>query len=160
DFDQALQRNPHSRAALQNKASVLEEYLERRDEALATLDKIIALYPDYVLARARPGIILARLAPREAPHPHPRASLPLDDRAATHYQVAGIYALTSQQQAEDRREAYRLLKGALLKGYGFDLLEKDPDLKPIRGEPEFSRLVEAARSLRTDTPTKPDTGMR
>ena len=76
-------------------------------------------------------------------------SLARDSQPATLYQVAGIYALTSQQCADDRLEALRLLSAALRKGYGLDLLARDPDLDPIRKDPEFTRIVTAAQTARS-----------
>ena len=52
------------------------------------------------------------------------------------------------EHRDDRHEAFRLLSSALRKGYGFELLAQDRDLDPIRDDPEFHRLVEAARILR------------
>ena len=66
----------------------------------------------------------------------------------TLYQLAGIYALTSQKNPDDRRQAFRLLSVSLQRGVGFDLLETDRDLDPIRACPEFQTLVEAARAIR------------
>jgi len=43
----------------------------------------------------------------------------------------------------------------LREGYGFDLIEIDPDLDPIRGQTEFRRLVEAARTLKPHVGTQP-----
>ena len=76
-----------------------------------------------------------------------KESLLRDTSASNLYQVAGIYALTSRQEPDDRHEAFRLLASALRKGFGFDLLESDPDLNPVRSEPEFRRLVDASRSV-------------
>jgi hypothetical protein len=107
----------------------------------------VTLYPDYVEARAGRGVLHARLGHREAAHADAEESLHRDTRPAIQYQVAGIYALTSKQHAEDRREAFRLLSAALRGGYGFDLLVQDTDLDPVRKLPEFQRLVDAARAL-------------
>ena len=63
------------------------------------------------------------------------------------YQVACIYALTSKQQPDDRLQAFQLLSSALRKGYGFQYLEIDTDLDPLRPLPEFRRLTDAARRL-------------
>jgi eukaryotic-like serine/threonine-protein kinase len=93
-------------------------------------------------------VLLARLGRREAAHADAREALQRDGGPANHYQVAGIYALTSRQNPDDRREAFRLLASALRQGYGFAHLKADRDLDPIRGQPEFSRIVEAALALR------------
>jgi serine/threonine protein kinase/tetratricopeptide (TPR) repeat protein len=148
DFEKALELNPHSRAALQDKASVLSENLGRAKDSVPVFDRLVTLYPDYVLARSGRGVILARLKQREAALQDAKESLARDSKPETLYQVAGIYALTSRQNPDDRREAFRLLSSTLQKGYGFALLDKDSDLDPIRDQPEFRRLVEAARALR------------
>jgi hypothetical protein len=93
--------------------------------------------------------LLARLGRREAAHVDARRALPRDATPFNVYQVAGIYALTSRQNADDRREALRLLESALSQGFGLDLLDRDRDLDAIRDQPEFRRLVEAARDRRT-----------
>jgi serine/threonine protein kinase/Flp pilus assembly protein TadD len=147
DFDEALKLNPRSREALQNKAHVLSERMGRTTEAIAVLDKEVATYPDDVLARAGRGVLLARQGKRRAALDDAKAALRLDTEPSTLYQVAGIYALCSREQPDDRREAIRLLSSALRGGFGFDLLETDPDLAPVRQLPEFRRLVAASRGL-------------
>ena len=146
DFEKAAELNPRSLAALQNQAHVLSK-LGRNDQAIRVLDRVIGLYPDFVPARAGRGVLRARLQQRQAAHQDADDALARDFGPATQYQVAGIYALTSGQDTEDRMQALRYLKAALRKGYGFELLEQDRDLDPIRERPEFRQLVGAARSL-------------
>jgi tetratricopeptide (TPR) repeat protein len=146
DFEGALRLNPRSLAALENRAHVLAEPLGQTKEAIAVLDQVVALYPDQTQAVAGRGVLRARLGHGYAARADARDALRLDGRPATLYQVAGIYALTSQQNPEDRNEAFRLLGAALRQGYGFDLVDSDPDLAPLRKLPEFRRLVEAARA--------------
>jgi tetratricopeptide (TPR) repeat protein len=148
DFDQALKLNVRSLAALQNKAHVLSK-LGRNEEAARTLDRAVEVHPDFVPARAGRGVILARLGQREAAHKDATDCLARDNQALTLYQLAGIYALTSAKNPEDRPQAFRLLSIALQRGIGFDLLEGDRDLDPIRNSPEFQALVEAARAIRS-----------
>jgi tetratricopeptide (TPR) repeat protein len=147
DFDQALAINPRSLIALQNKAHILSK-LGKNAEAARTLDKAVDLYPDFVRARAGRGVLLARLGEREAAHQDAGECLARDNKPLTLYQLAGIYALTSQKNADDRRHAFHLLSLALQKGCGFDLLETDKDLDPIRDSAEFRKLVDAARAIR------------
>ena len=148
DFERALGLNPCYLSALQDKANVLAEDLGRTEEAVATLDRAVTLYPNDVPARAGRGVLLARLGRREAAHADARESLRRNSTPMTVYQVAGIYALTSRQVPDDRREAFRLLGSALSQGFGLDLIPKDRDLESIRDQPEFRTLVEAARSRR------------
>ncbi len=56
DFEKALELNPTSRAALQNKAHVLAEKLGRTADAASVLDRVIELYPDYLPARGPRGV--------------------------------------------------------------------------------------------------------
>lgn len=148
DFEQALQLNPRSADGLQNKAHVLAEKLGRPKDALAALDTLVELYPDSVKARSGRGVIHARLGDRELALRDIEETLQRDASPPRLYQVACIYALNSQQHPEDRVQAFQYLSSALRRGYGFNLLETDPDLNPIRALPEFRRLVDAARMLR------------
>src|SRR5204862_227730 len=108
DFDAALALNPRSKSALQDKAHVLAEQLGRTEEAIRVLDTALLHHPDSVEARAGRGVYHARLGHRDAALADARAALTLSDQAGAIYQVAGIYALTSQQEPGDRREALRL----------------------------------------------------
>jgi serine/threonine protein kinase/Tfp pilus assembly protein PilF len=154
DFDRALDRNPRYLPALENRAHVLAERLGRTDEAVRALDRAVGLYPECGRARAARGILLARLGKREGAMQDAREALAGDDSPATLYQIAGIYALTSRQQEDDRREAFALLTAALRRGFGYDLVGTDPDLDPIRGDPRFRQLLEAARALRQTPPAE------
>ena len=148
DFNHALRLNPRSFAGLQNKAHVLAEKLGRTEEALKALNLAVEWYPESTMARGGRGVLLARLGRRAPAIRDAEETLLCDTSPPRLYQVACIYALTSLQQPEDRLRAFQLLSSALRKGYGFDLLEADQDLDPIRNLPEFRRLVDAARSLR------------
>ncbi len=61
--------------------------------------------------------------------------------------MANIYALTSRKNADDRLKALQLLAGALRNGFGLAWIDTDTDFDPIRNDPEFQRLVKAAREL-------------
>jgi serine/threonine protein kinase/Flp pilus assembly protein TadD len=150
DFDQALKLNARSLAALQNKAHILGK-LGRNEEAAKVLDMAVELYPDFIQARAGRGVLLARLGRREAAHKDAVDCLARDNKPMTIYQLAGIYALTSEKNPDDRQQAFRLLSVSLQKGIGFDLIETDKDLDPIRKSPEFQKLIDAARAIRVAT---------
>ena len=102
----------------------------------------------YVPARAGRGVLLARRGKRDEALRDAKDALLRDTRAPNQYQVACIYALTSvvgKGYPEDRTEAFRLLWSALKTGFGLDIIDIDTDLDPIRNDPEFSRVVKAAR---------------
>jgi serine/threonine protein kinase/tetratricopeptide (TPR) repeat protein len=171
DFDKALQLNPRSVSALQNKAHALDqmplrrsalpfplwvgdkllavrERLEQTQQAIAALDRALAIAPDYVLARHGRGVLLARLGKRTEALADAQEALKRDTTPLTLYTVACIYALTTKEQPDDRLEAFRLLAAALRQGFGTNLIEIDTDLVALRPYPEFQRLVQMARVLR------------
>jgi serine/threonine protein kinase/Tfp pilus assembly protein PilF len=154
DFDRALDKDPRYLPALENRAHVLAERLGRTEDAVRALDRAIILYPECGRARAARGVLLARLGKREAALQDARGALAVDDSPATLYQVAGVYALTSRQKADDRRETFPLLAAALRQGFGYDLIGTDRDLDPIRDDPRFRQLLEAVSALRP-TPSEP-----
>lgn len=140
DFENALRLAPNMRAALQNKAAVLSERLNRPVEAIEVLDQVVVRYPDYARGRGGRGVLLARAGRRDDALDDAREALRLDSGGEITYQVACIYALTSRQVAGDRDEAFRLLKAALELGFGHELLDNDPDLDPLRTDPRFAEL--------------------
>jgi tetratricopeptide (TPR) repeat protein len=136
--------NPRSKPALQDKAHVLAEKLGRTEEAIESLTAALRHHPDYVDALAARGVYHARLGHRDLALADARAALALSDRAGTIYQVAGIYALTSKQRADDRREALRLLASALRADpIWLRVVPEDRELDPIRDGPEFRDLLRA-----------------
>ncbi len=152
-----MKLNPRSPAGLDNKATVLSEYLGRDKngvvagrtrEAIAVLDTKLKYYPDDVAALASRGVLYARLGERAAAQRDARDALQRDPSPVTQYQVAGVYALTAAAHPEDRREALRLLAAALAKGQGLEDIDDDPDLGPLRQDDEFRELVDSAKALR------------
>ena len=146
DFRAALKLNPRMLPALQNCVYLLCE-LNRDDEALALLDRIIALNPDYAPAHSSKGVLLAIKGDRAEAHRQAKESLWRDASPRNVYQVAGIYATTSRKVPDDRLEAFRLLSTALRGGFGFEELPDDHELDAIRDLPEFRELLAAARAL-------------
>lgn len=155
DFDRALAVNPHYLPALEDRAAVLAERLGQVDDAVTSLSRAVDVAPRRGQVRAGRGVLLARLGRRDDALRDAREAERIDPRPDVLYQIAGIYALTGQQHPADHRAAFRLLAAALRQGYGFDLIEIDPDLRPIRGQPEFRRLVEAARTLKAHIGPQP-----
>jgi len=51
DFTEAVKLNPNSAGGLQDQASILADRLGRNAEALAPLDRLLGLYPDFARAR-------------------------------------------------------------------------------------------------------------
>ncbi|MDX1963436.1 MAG: protein kinase [Pirellulales bacterium] len=141
-FDKALQLNPHSREALQNKAHALSEQLGQVEEAVAVLDQLLKLDPAYLPALGGRGVLLARLGKREQAHADAQACLKLDRNPQTLYQLAGIYALTSRQDKGDKAQAYNLATLAFqAEPRLLDWVATDRDLDPLRSDAEFLELL-------------------
>jgi eukaryotic-like serine/threonine-protein kinase len=147
DFEEALKLNPTFYAALQNKAHVLSERLGQEREAMVTLDRIVELYPGYVRARIGRGVVLARQGKRAEAHADVRESLARDRSAATLYQAANVFALTSRQEPADADRVVPLLAAALWAGFGLDIVDRDSDMDPVRDHAAFKRVIQVVREL-------------
>lgn len=150
DFEKALDINPRYYPALQNKAHVLSERLNQPRESLAVLDRVIELYPGYTQGRIGRAVLLARQGKRDEAHADVRESLARDHDAATLYQAANVYALTSRQEPKDRERVIPLLAVALWGGFGIDEVDRDADFDPVRQLLGLSNLVEIVREFQRD----------
>jgi tetratricopeptide (TPR) repeat protein len=150
DVGEALKLNPISMFGLQLKAHLLAERLGRPDEAIRALDKAVEFYPEYAKAVAGRGVLLARVGRRTEAIRDAEEALLRDGRPPNLYQVGCIYALTAKSEREDRLKAFPLLWAALQTGFGIDMVDTDNDLDPIRKEPEFRRLVAAAKARQAE----------
>jgi serine/threonine protein kinase/tetratricopeptide (TPR) repeat protein len=145
DFREAVRLNPRSLQGLYNQAYILSERLGRPQEAIGTLDRVIAGYPHLPGPRVGRGVLLARLGRRESAHKDGRKAVELaSDSREILYQAACIHALTARSNADDRQEAFRLLTRALQLGFGHDRLATDSDLASLRTDPRFRKFVAGA----------------
>ena len=147
DYAHALELNPRSVTALKGQGHLLSRAGKTREAAQA-LTRIVEISPDSPQAWSGRGVLHARLNDRKAALSDARQALRLTQGPAIKYQVAGIYAMTSLNHPEDRREAFAMLDASLRAGFGFEYLEKDRELDPIRNDPEFKKTVDAARAYR------------
>jgi hypothetical protein len=114
------------------------------------LDRAVELYPEYAPAVAGRGVLLARAGRRVEAVRDAEVALVRDARAPNLYQVGCIYALAAEAGPAYKAKAFELLWAALRTGFGLDIVDTDADLDPIRKEPEFGRLVAAARARQAD----------
>jgi tetratricopeptide (TPR) repeat protein len=147
DIDKALKLDPRCRPALQNKAHVLAEHLKKQEEARQVLERLLEMYPGDVPALAGQAVVLARLKKRQEAHRHIGEALARDPTPQVRYQAACVYALTSRRVPSDAQVALTYLREAVKDRYGLDILDKDPDLAPLRGTDGFRPLVRDARRL-------------
>lgn len=148
DFRQALQINPQSLPALRNIAYVLAERLDKNDEALVAMHRIVELAPRDVDARASRGVLTARAGDREQAIQDARFARRESTDARTTYKVASIYALTARRAPADAAEAISALAESLRRDAGLhELARRDGDLDAIRAQSQFAQLIEAAALL-------------
>ena len=151
DFDEALRLEPDFPDAVQNKASLLSERLGRPAEALATLDRFLANYPEHIALRAARSVLLAREGKDKAALADAKAVV--DGADPTHdafaiYQVAGAYALLSVRNSDYRTTALDLLARAMRMDPALvNLTGVDPELRPLAGDSTFEQLRRAAAVL-------------
>ena len=100
DFNAALEVEPDSRQALQNKVALLSQ-LERNLEAVDAISKLIELTPNdttYLLGR---GLLRARCGDRTKALADCSRALRIADSATNQYQSARILANTSRDNPQD-----------------------------------------------------------
>jgi tetratricopeptide (TPR) repeat protein len=138
---------------LQTMAHILAERLGREAESLEVLNRLIAAYPSYQKALAGRAVLHARAGNSEG------AIADISQLAKTQqslsadlmFQVACAWSLCSQTQEQLRPQAWRWLTKAIVAGYGADLLDTDPDLEPLREDPEFAVIRRTAWLLEGKT---------
>jgi serine/threonine protein kinase/Flp pilus assembly protein TadD len=150
DFDRALELNRRSRDALLNKSIVLSESLNRPREAVEVLDRLLECDPENHAARAGRGVVLARMGECARARQDAADCLRQERTPFLLFQMAGLYAQLARHEKEldAKHESLRLLGQALRSGFGdLNLLNTDTDLEPIRGDPEYRRLLTLAAEL-------------
>jgi tetratricopeptide (TPR) repeat protein len=140
DLDRALALDPHSLPALQNRAHVLAERLGRQADAIAALDRALAVRRDPELEAAR-GVCLARLGRRGDALAAVRRCLARPAGAGALYRVGCVYALTSAKHPADRADALFYLERAVRLGFDRKVLAHDRDLVALRTSPSFRSLL-------------------
>ena len=150
DFQQALKLNPRSVAGLMYAANVLDQ-LGQTAECIQFLDRVLAIDAGNVHALSGRGMLHARLKHWDAALSDAKEALNRGFTPVTVYQVAGIYAQLSTHNPEYKSEAITLLTIALRAGFGFDHIDDDTELDPIRNTPEFERVLQTARQYKPST---------
>jgi serine/threonine protein kinase len=154
DFARAVELDPRNLSALYQKGRVLAELTARSEDALQTLGSIVALYPDFLDARAERGLLLARRLERVPAYADAIACLDRDPAPRRYYQAARIFALTAKKLNRDRPVALNYLSFALRNGYGWERFENEPDFAAIRDDAEFQILLQSAPVLGRGVPPR------
>lgn len=125
---------------LQTMAHVLSEQLHRETDALEKLDLLLQVYPTFQHALAGRAVLHARLGNAE------QSLADIESLLSAHqsisgdlmFQVASAYSLCSKERPELRQQGLQWLLRAIVSKYGAAKLDTDPDLAPLREDPEFA----------------------
>jgi serine/threonine protein kinase/tetratricopeptide (TPR) repeat protein len=149
DLRRAEELNPGLELALLGQAEILADRLKtpRTQEAIAALERLLARSPDSPKALASRAVYLARLKRTDEALADAQRCLAICNLPFIRYQIAGVYALTSDRPGH-AKEALRLLTGAIRQQASLAReLAGDPDLKTLRELPEYRTLADAVKSL-------------
>ncbi|MDA1177770.1 MAG: tetratricopeptide repeat protein [Planctomycetota bacterium] len=157
DLEEARKLYPHSRRLLQNLAHLLADELRDAEAALAVLDHMLKLDPQNATALAGRGVLQARRGVHEPAIRDAKLAIQASRTPAVSYQVACIYAQLSRTDhgeidetvlASYRRNAVAFLAETLRQDNSWlRLVPRDPDLEPMREDPEFQEVLRAAAVL-------------
>jgi tetratricopeptide (TPR) repeat protein len=149
DYEAALKLSPQSNVVMRDKAVILADHLKRPAEAIAVLDTLLDLYPYATESRATRAVIFARIG--EAKRAQEDLVIVLKEEPAPRrlYQAACVYALLSKTDPGGayRQEALQYMAKAFHGGYSnFDMIARDPDMDPLRDDPDFKEMVQHSKS--------------
>jgi serine/threonine protein kinase/Flp pilus assembly protein TadD len=148
DCDEALKLNPRCQPAFQNKAHALSELKGDNVAALDVMNQLIGFYPDCLAARAGRGVSLARLGKLEDALKDADYCLVHDRTPYGRYQIGSLFAAAVKFDPKHKEQAVTLLADSLRRGLDrVELFTMDRDLDPLRGDPEFDRLLRVAKEL-------------
>jgi serine/threonine protein kinase/Flp pilus assembly protein TadD len=152
DIEKAVERSPDSVAARQNQAYVLDQ-LGRNQDCLEVMNRLIELAPKHLQFRAGKAVLLARLEQYESAFRMVDELLTSSSEPRMRYMAACVYSLASRKDPKHRAEAIRLLTTAR-GGFRANDLKTDPDIDPIRDDPEVQKLIEPGEKTETSPGSK------
>jgi serine/threonine protein kinase/regulator of sirC expression with transglutaminase-like and TPR domain len=148
DFQAALRANAREANAWLNIAHVQSECFHRPQEAIDALASLLEFRPRDADALAGRAVLYARLGNAEAALADLEQLKKTSQTAVHQYQAACVYALIAPDDVEQREQALGLLAAACrIDAQLSAIAGKDPDLKQLRNNAEFQRIVEAVQTL-------------
>ncbi len=148
DFLEAMKLNPTSHDAYRNLSMVLSEYLKQPDESARVISEALTHHPEDAYLWAGRAVLNARAGRRNEAIQDALEARKLSSDPLLIYMVACVYSLTSTQSESDRVEALKSLAESLRQDATLlAVAASDPDLAAIRPLPQYSQVLQAARTL-------------
>jgi tetratricopeptide (TPR) repeat protein len=148
DFIKAEEAYPRCLEALNNQAFVYAVKLKTPKEAIAAYDRLLVHFPDNHRALGHRAILFARMGKADEAVAQARRLMKMAPKPEHVYRAACALALASEKDPAVKNECLGCLANAVNRGYGFDLLETDKHLNPIRQAPEFKQFIALTRMVR------------
>jgi tetratricopeptide (TPR) repeat protein len=148
DFRAAEALDPFDPEPMVNQAWLLGEHMGRPADALAAVDRLLALYPDHPTGQGGRAVLLARLGRTEEAVAQARQCLANASHALAYYQAGCAFAIVSQKDPKYCDEALRLVATALLRGWGYEYLLTDRDLDALGGDARFQKIADAVKAMK------------
>lgn len=146
DFRQALSQNPHSLSALQNIVHVTADRLDRPEEALSSLNRMLEIDDTNLFALAGRAVLLARQGRRKEAIADVQRLLRASKEPTHLFQVACALSHTSVINEGDAAKGLLMLNRAVLQDPRLLVrAQTDPDLQQLRENPGFQALMTAAK---------------
>lgn len=149
DFEKAQTFDSVYFTAGQNRAHVLSEYLNRREEAIQVLTELLQRDPDYAPGLTGRAVLLARDNKRDLALADLEQCQRLNPSPQIHYQISCVYSLlaTGDDAKSMQDQALAHLARALAPGYGGNLLATDPDLANLRDNSTFTTILNGVSTI-------------
>jgi serine/threonine protein kinase/lipoprotein NlpI len=148
DILEAMKLNPTSHDGYRNLSMVLSEYLKQPDESSRVITEALIHHPEDAYLWAGRAVLHARAGRRAEAIQDAVEARKLSSDPLLIYMVACVYSLTSTQSESDRVEALKSLAESLRQDATLlAVAASDPDLAAIRPLPQYSQILQAARTL-------------
>ncbi len=148
DFLEAMKLNPTSHDGYRNLSMVLSEYLKQPDESAQVISEALTHHPEDAYLWAGRAVLHARAGRRAEAIQDAVEARKLSSDPLLIYMVACVYSLTSTQSESDRVDALKSLAESLREDTTLlTVAASDPDLAALRPLPQYSEVLQAARTL-------------
>ena len=115
---------------------------EAYEKAASLAERELALNPDNATAHATLAICDAKLGRKDPAHRHLERALQIEPANPDHL----LYAAIISEIGGGSDEAIEWIRKAVKAGAGASQIEREPELKSLRGRPDFAEAIAAAKS--------------